>query len=109
MVTINLINCCEKVLILINIWMIWKNSMKFYYLKKKIYNHLDMGDITDTVYVHGKGVCTDFEIKYLGEYNDFYVQSNILLLADVFESFKNMCLDLELDPARFLSAPGLAW
>ena len=37
-------------------------------------------------------------------------QSNTLLLADVFENFQNMCLDIyELDPANFLSAPGLAW
>ena len=39
-----------------------------------------------------------------------YVQSNALLLADVFENFRNMCLEIyELDPAKLLSAPGLAW
>ena len=39
-----------------------------------------------------------------------YVQSDTLLLADVFENFRNMCLEIyELDPAIFLSAPGLAW
>ena len=39
-----------------------------------------------------------------------YVQSDTLLLADVFENFRNMCINLyELDPAKFLSAPGLAW
>ena len=39
-----------------------------------------------------------------------YVRSNTLLLADVFENFKNMCLEIyELDPAKFLSVPGLAW
>ena len=39
-----------------------------------------------------------------------YVQSNILLLADVFENFRNKCIEIyELDPAHFLSAPGLAW
>ena len=37
-------------------------------------------------------------------------QSNTLLLADVFENFQNMCLEMyELDPAKLLSAPGLAW
>ena len=57
-----------------------------------------------------KRVCKDFEIKNLGEYHDLYVQSNTLLLADVFENFLNMCLEIhELDPARFLTAPGLAW
>ena len=39
-----------------------------------------------------------------------YVQSDTLLLAYVFENFRNMCLEIyELDPAKFLSAPGLAW
>ena len=39
-----------------------------------------------------------------------YVQSDTLFLADAFEKFRNMCLIIyELDPARFLSAPGLAW
>ena len=39
-----------------------------------------------------------------------YVQSDILLLANVFENFRNMCIkEYELDPAHFLSAPGLAW
>ena len=48
-----------------------------------------MEDITDANYVHAKEVCKDFEIKNLGEYHDLYVQSNTLLLADVFENFKN--------------------
>ena len=39
-----------------------------------------------------------------------YVQSDTLLLADVFENFRNKCIEIyELDPAHFLSAPGLAW
>ena len=38
------------------------------------------------------------------------VQGDTLLLADVFENFRNMCIKVyELDPARFLSVPGLAW
>ena len=48
--------------------------------------------------------------KDLGDYYDLYVQSDTLLLADVFENFRNMCITVyELDPAHFLSAPGLAW
>ena len=39
-----------------------------------------------------------------------YVQSDILLLADVLKNFRNKCLEVyELDPARFLTAPGLTW
>ena len=69
-----------------------------------------MEDIADADYAHAKRVCKDFEIKNLGEYHDLYVQSDTLLLADVFENFRNMCLEIyELDPAKFLPAPGLAW
>ena len=50
-----------------------------------------------------------FKIKNLDEYHDLYVQSDTLL-ADVYEDFRNMCLNIyELDPAYFVSAPGLAW
>ena len=73
---ISLFYYCEKVFILMNMWMIWKNLMKHYYLKKKI----------------------------------FIVQSDTLLLTDVFENFRNLCLKIyELDPAKSFSAPGLAW
>ena len=51
-----------------------------------------------------------FEIKNLGEYHDLYVQSDTLLLADLYENFRNMCLDkYEIGPAYFVSAPGLGW
>ena len=51
-----------------------------------------MEDITDADYAHAKIVCKDFEIKHLGEYHDLYVQSDTLLLADVFEDFRNICV-----------------
>ena len=39
-----------------------------------------------------------------------YVQSDTLLFTDVFENFRNKRIEIyELDPAHFLSAPGLAW
>ena len=70
----------------------------------------DIEDIPDADYAHAKRVCEDFEIKNLGEYLDLYVQGATLLLADVFENFRNMSLKIyELDPEKFLSAPGLPW
>ena len=60
--------CCEKVLVFMNIWLIGKNSMKHYYLKKKdSYSHLNMEDIA-----HANRVCKDFKIKHLGEYHDLF-------------------------------------
>ena len=88
----------------------WKKFNETLPEKEDFYSHLNMKDITDADYVHTKGVCKDFEIKNLGEYHDLYVQSNTLLLTDVFENFRNMCLKIyEVDPAKLLSAPGLAW
>ena len=69
-----------------------------------------MEDISDEDYAHTKRVCQDMEIKNLWECQDLYVQSGALLLADVFENLRNMCLEIyKLDPAKFLSASGSAW
>ena len=55
-------------------------------------------------------VWNSFEIKNLGEYHDIYVQSDTILLADVFEKFQETCLEIyRLDPVHFLLAPRLAW
>ena len=53
-----------------------------------------------------KKVCKDFETNNLAEYHDLNVQSDTLLLADIFENFRNICLEIyELDPDCFLTAP----
>ena len=97
-------------LILMNIWKIGKNSMNNITWKKKEFDsHLNVEDITNKYYAHTKGVCKDFEIKNLGDYHNLCVQSETFLLANVFERFINVCLETyELNPAKFLSAPGLA-
>ena len=77
--------------------------------KEAFYSNLDMEDISDVDYRHGKTVFEYLINKTLGDYHDLYVQTDTLLLADVFENFRNMCIKVyELDPAHFLSAPGLA-
>ena len=51
-----------------------------------------------------------FKLENLGDYHDLYVQSDTLLLADVFENFRDMCIkEYELDPVHFLWQSGLAW
>ena len=78
--------------------------------KEKLYNRLNIEDITEVDYVHAKRVYKDFEIKNLGEYRDLYLKSNVLLLADVFKNFRKTGLEIyELDPAKFISTPGLVW
>ena len=80
-----------------------ENNNFFLLLEKEdFYSHLNMDDITDADYMHTKRDCKDFKITNLGEYYDFYVQSNTLLLADVFENFRNICHRIyEHDPAKF--------
>ena len=74
--------------------------------KEDCYSHLNMEDITDSDYAHTKRV---LKINNLGKHNCLYVESDTLLLADVFENFRNICLNIyELDPEKFLSATGLA-
>ena len=78
--------------------------------REKLYNRLNIEDITEVDYVYAKKVYKDFENKNLGEYRDLYLKSNVLLLADVFENFRKTVLEIyELDPAKFISTPSLVW
>ena len=60
--------------------------------KEAFYSNLNMEDITDADYRHANKVFKEFKIKHLGEYHDLYVQSDTLLLADVFENLETCVL-----------------
>ena len=78
--------------------------------KEAFYSGLNMEGITDIDYRHANRVFKMFKNKHLGDYRDLYVQNDTLLLADVFENFRNKYIEIcELCPVHFLSAPGLAW
>ena len=78
--------------------------------KESFYSNLNLESINDEDYEHDQKVWNVFEIKNLGKYYDLYVQSDTVLLADVYENFRDRCNDTyELDTAHFLSSPGLAW
>ena len=78
--------------------------------KEAFYSNLNLENVSDKDYTHAQKVWDVFKTKNLGEYQDLYVQTDTLLLSDVFESFRNMCLKIyELDPVYFVSAPGLSW
>ena len=73
--------------------------------KEEFYSHLNMEDITEADFAHAKRVCKNFEIKNLGEYHDFYVQSDTFLLPYVFENFRNMCIIIyKIDPEKILKS-----
>ena len=78
--------------------------------KEDFYGHLNVEDITDADYTNAKRVCKVFDIKSLGEYHDFYVQSDTLFLAGVFGNFRNMSSNTWARSCTFFfSTPGLAW
>ena len=89
----------------------WKKLNKRVPLVKyRYYSKLNLNGITRRDLKHVKKVCDTFKIKRLGEYHDHYVQSDTTLLADVFENFRDKCIEIYgLDPVHFLSAPGLGW
>ena len=78
--------------------------------KESFYSSLTLENITEVDYIHAKNVSKTFKLNNLGDYHDLYDQSDTLLLADVFENFRKACIKTyELDPAHFISLPGLTW
>ena len=74
------------------------------------YSRLNMKGISDQDYEHAQQVWNTMEKKALGCYHGTSLKTDVLLLADVFETFRNTCLKhYKLDPAHFYNAPGLAW
>ena len=78
--------------------------------KESFCSNLTLENITKTDYAHTNNVFKKININNLGEYHDLYVRTDTLLLADIIENFRQSCLkNYELDPAHFVSLPGLAW
>ena len=93
MIAISLFCCYEKVFILHEYMDHWEKFNETSVPQKEdFYSHLNTVDITDADYARAKRVSEDFEIKNLGEYHDLFVQSDTLLLADVFENFRKRVL-----------------
>ena len=95
-----------------NTWTAGKDLMKYHCLIKMVfYSELYLENIADEDCTHAQKVFKELGLKNLCSYRDLYVQSDTLLLADVFENFRSKCIEIyELDPAQLLSAPGLlAW
>lgn len=67
-------------------------------------------NISDADCQHAKNVWSSFNIRDLGQYSDLYFLSEVLLLADVFENFQDMCLtEYTLDPAYYITLPSFTW
>ncbi|KAF0698433.1 Uncharacterized protein FWK35_00032006, partial [Aphis craccivora] len=78
--------------------------------KLEFYSSLTDENITDDVILDAKNLWNVFNIKTLGEYSDHYLKTDVVILVDVFENFRDLCLStLELDPAHYMTAPGFAY
>ena len=78
--------------------------------KEAFYSRLNNGGISDEDYEYAQKVLRIFKMEYFKDYHELYNKVDVLLLADVFENFRNICLkNYELDPAHYYTAPGLTW
>ena len=78
--------------------------------QEAFFDDLNCAAISDEDYRHAQKVWTKLNIKNLGEYHDLYIKTDILLLADIFENFRSMCIQFyDLDPAHSITLPSYAW
>ena len=78
--------------------------------KEAFYSKLNNEGISDEDYTHAKKVWKEFKMEHLQDYHNLYDETDVLLLADVFENFRDICIkNYKLDPAHYYTAPGLAW
>ena len=76
--------------------------------KKDFYSELILEDINDKDYLHAQKVFKEYW-KDIGDYHDFYVQTDTFLLTDLFKKFRDKCIEIYgLDSSYFYSAPGLS-
>ncbi|XP_065662566.1 uncharacterized protein LOC136085205 [Hydra vulgaris] len=78
--------------------------------KELFFSKLNDEDISDDDYSHAQTVWNEFHCKTFRDYNDLHNVLVVLLLADVFENFRDVCMNCyKLDPAWYYTSPGLAW
>ena len=78
--------------------------------KEAFCSKLNMSGVRDRDYEHAHRVWAKFGMNNLGAYHDLYLKTDVILSANIFKSFRNVCLDnYGLDPAHFYMAPGLVW
>ena len=81
-----------------------------FFEKEAFYSKLTGEGITDEDYQHAVSVWKKFYILSMEDCHNLYNLSDVLLFADVFENFMNICLNhCGMHPAWYFSAPGLAW
>ena len=92
----------------------WLTSVEKFKLplpeKEKFYSQVNEEGISEKDYQHAQKVWKELNMNNLGDYHDFYLLSDVTLLADVYEEFRKVCfMNYALDPAWFYTSPALAW
>lgn len=78
--------------------------------KEAFYSNITKESISDENYAHAQEVYQTFSLNNLGEYHDLYLKTDVVLLCDVFEAFRNVCMEqYQLDCCHYYTSPGLAW
>jgi hypothetical protein len=78
--------------------------------KEHFYSKLSQSSISDNDYKHAQSVYDKLGCKSFRDYHLAYLKTDVLLLADVFENFRNTCFEhYSLDPANYISAASLSW
>ena len=78
--------------------------------RDKFYSNLKEEGISETEYTFAQDVWCRTGCKTLRDYMKFYCETDVLLLANIFENFRDTCMNAyKLDPAHYMSAPGLTW
>ena len=76
----------------------------------KFYSKLSDESISQKDYEHAQTVWQESNCKTLGDYHDLYLKTDVLFLADVFQTFRKTCMgSYKLDPLHYYTAPGLSW
>ena len=78
--------------------------------QEQFYSELNHSSISDENYEHARNVWKYFDMKTIRDYHDLYLKTDVLLLADIFENFRDVCIEnYKLDPAWYYTSPALAW
>ena len=77
--------------------------------KEMFYNRLCNSNFTQEEYNHAINVLNKFNMKTFGDYHDIYLKTDVLLLADIFENFRKLCMSYyKLDPIHYYGTHGIA-